>query len=168
MNDDAVSEAFDLAMDYRLIAGELFTALLDIVSTKGCTCVLDPELSQWYDGMAQMMSIPDRLRYAQNNPMPDLEEPIVHACKACSAMERYQAIVGDEAVRLEKRKYLSDPEVMPTEIRSILDEELGHIAPEQLMEAFMGISENEDIIRAIEVASERTNQYLRDNDNTSD
>jgi len=154
VNDESISEAFDLAIDYRLIAGELYTALIDIVTAKGCKCVLAPELTEWYEGMAEMTSTSARLQYAKNNPVP--------------AMENYQSLIGDEAVMLEKSKYLNDPEVMPAEIRSILDEELGHINPEKLMKAFMGYSDDEDVIRAIETASERTNKYLRDNDNTPD
>lgn len=168
MNDESISEAFDLAIDYRLIAGELYTALIDIVTAKGCKCVLAPELTEWYEGMAEMTSTSARLQYAKNNPVPDVEQSVIRVCKACSAMENYQSLIGDEAVMLEKSKYLNDPEVMPAEIRSILDEELGHINPEKLMKAFMGYSDDEDVIRAIETASERTNKYLRDNDNTPD
>lgn len=168
MNDDTTSDAFDLAMDYRLIAGELFTALLDTVSTNGCKCVLEPVVSEWYEGMSEMDSISDRMRYAVDNPFPNIEDPIRHVCKACSAMEAYQQIVGEEAVLLEKRKFLSDPEVMPPDIREILEDELGHLDSEQVMSAFMGMTTDESVIQAIERAQERTSQYLRDNDNTTD
>lgn len=168
MSEDAVSEAYDLAMDYRLVAGELFTALLDSVSSNGCNCVLDPVVRDWYEGMEEMVSVVDRMKYAQDNPLPDVEQPIIHVCKACSAMEKYQTIVGTEAVMLEKRKFLSDPEVMPPQIRAILEEELGHLDGDQLMNAFMGRSTDTEVIKAIEKAQERTSEYLRDNDNSSD
>lgn len=158
---------FDVAMNYRLLASELFTALLDTVASRGCNCEYDKQVEDWYKEV-ETYSFSERVAYVQMNPPPAVEQVVIKKCKACFAMEHYQDVVGVEAMTIERSKFIRDPEVMPPEILNILEEELGRFDAEELRSAFMGQPTDESIIEALDNAQRRTTEFLSQYDTDSD
>lgn len=159
------SDDFDLAMKFRSIASQLASSLMELIALGGCRCVQHEEIVRWQEGMPDTMNIGDRMRYAQENPCPSVDEPIVSQCKHCEAMEAYNQLIGEEASYLEHSKFLQE-HTMPPALKEIFDHYLGHFDKEVLKQAFMGGRADDEVIRAFEIAQQKANEYLSNNYNT--
>lgn len=90
-----MSDYFSEAIKFREVARDLFLALGKSAS---CTCVNTPE----YDAYLESLS-----RLSKNERMvaiifqPFGGETIASTCERCSAMERYEDLIGPEALDVE-------------------------------------------------------------------
>jgi hypothetical protein len=159
------SDAYEMAMNYRMVAGKLFNAMMELLAINGCKCVFAPEIQEWHEGCAGITNMAERVRYASENPFPVLDNPVIEVCNYCNAMNEYQELVGDDAIALERNSFIKNNDLMPKALKEILDEELGHLTGDQLMDAFLLGSDNDEIISAVERAQKRASEYLKTYDN---
>ena len=162
------ADVYEMAMNYRMVASQLFNAVMELVAMNGCKCVYAPEVREWHIRSAHLTSMADRMRYARENPYPQLDKEVEEVCSYCKAMNAYSDLVGDDVINLERSVFFRNNELMPAGLREIFDEELGHLTGEQLAEAFMLGSDNEEILNAIERAQKRANEYLKTYNNNNE